>query len=58
MPVDKYPWADDTQSGSLALPFETVLERGGQADTWLVRYSSNLTGTTASYSQAVTATAS
>jgi len=37
----QYPWADDTQSGSLALPFETVLERGGQADTWLVRYSSN-----------------
>jgi len=36
-----YPWADDTQSGSLSLPFETVLERGGEADTWLVRYSSD-----------------
>lgn len=37
----RYPWASDTQSGSLSLPFETVLERGGQADVWLFRYSSD-----------------
>lgn len=36
-----YPWATDTQSGSLALPFETVLERGGEADVWMLRYSSD-----------------
>ena len=36
-----YPWANDTQSGSLALPFETVLERGGEADVWMLRYSSD-----------------
>ena len=37
----QYPWASDTQSGSLSLPFETVLERGGQSDVWLLRYSSD-----------------
>lgn len=37
----QYPWADNTQSGSLALPFETVLERGGEADVWMLRYSSD-----------------
>lgn len=36
-----YPWASDMQSGSLALPFETVLERGGEADVWMLRYSSD-----------------
>jgi iron complex transport system substrate-binding protein len=36
-----YPWATDTQSGSLALPFETVLEKGGEADVWMLRYSSD-----------------
>ena len=36
-----YPWATDTQSGSLALPFETVLERGGESDVWMLRYSSD-----------------
>lgn len=35
-----YPWADDDQSGSLSLPFETVLERAGESDVWLYRYSS------------------
>lgn len=34
-----YPWAADTRSGSLALPFESVLERAGDADVWLFRYS-------------------
>lgn len=36
-----YPWADDTRSGSLSLPFEMVLERAGECDVWLFRYSSN-----------------
>lgn len=36
-----YPWAADEQSGSLALPFEAVLEKGGDADVWMLRYSSN-----------------
>jgi len=35
-----YPWADDTHSGSLQLPFEAVLERAGQSDLWLLRYDS------------------
>ena len=33
-----YPWADDTHSGSLPLPFETILEKAAQADIWLFRY--------------------
>ncbi len=33
-----YPFADDQSSGSLALPFETVLEKAGEADVWLFRY--------------------
>lgn len=37
----RYPWAHDEQSGSLSLPFETVLERGGDCGTWLFRYSSD-----------------
>ena len=37
----RYPWASDKQSGSLALPFETVLERGGESDVWMLRYSSD-----------------
>lgn len=36
-----YPWADDDHSGSLALPFETVLERADETDVWLYRYSSD-----------------
>ena len=36
-----YPWAGDAHSGSVSLPFETVLERAGEADVWLFRYSSN-----------------
>ena len=34
-----YPWATDEHSGSVALPFETVLERAGESDVWLLRYS-------------------
>jgi len=37
----RYTWADDTHSGSLSLPFETVLERSGEAEVWLFRYSSD-----------------
>lgn len=37
----RYPWASDEQSGSLSLPFETVLERGGESDVWMLRHSSN-----------------
>ncbi len=36
-----YPWADDARSGSVALPFETVLERGSECDVWLLRYSAS-----------------
>lgn len=37
----RYFWADDEHSGSISLPFETVLERAGEADVWLFRYSGN-----------------
>lgn len=37
----QYAWADDEHSGSISLPFETVLEHAGEADVWLFRYSSN-----------------
>ena len=36
-----YPWASDTHSGSVSLPFEAVLEKAGETDTWLFRYSSD-----------------
>ena len=35
-----YPYAADEHSGSLALPFESVLEKCGEADVWLFRYDS------------------
>lgn len=35
-----YPFADNSNSGSLAMPFETVLERAGESDIWLFRYNS------------------
>lgn len=35
----RYPWAADSHSGSLSLPFEAVLERAGEADVWFFRYS-------------------
>ncbi len=37
----RYAWADDEHSGSLSLPFETVLERAGDAEVWMYRYSSD-----------------
>ena len=36
-----YPWAADGHSGSISLPFEAVLEKAGEADVWLFRYSSD-----------------
>lgn len=35
-----YAWAKDDHSGSLALPFERVLESAGHASVWLFRYNS------------------
>lgn len=37
----RYPWGSDDHSGSISLPFETVLEKAGEADVWLFRYSSS-----------------
>lgn len=37
----RYPWTADEHSGSLSLPFETVLERAGEAEVWLFRYDSD-----------------
>jgi len=37
----RYLWADDPHSGSVPLPFEAVLERAGDADVWLFRYSAD-----------------
>ena len=34
----QYPWADDEHSGSLPLPFETVLEEASESEVWLFRY--------------------
>lgn len=36
----QYPWANDEHSGSLSLPFETVLEKAGEAQVWMFRYDS------------------
>ena len=33
-----YPWSDDVHSGSLSLPFETVLENASDVAVWLFRY--------------------
>lgn len=33
-----YPFAGDTHSGSISLPFETVLDKAGEADVWLYKY--------------------
>lgn len=35
-----YPWSDNEESGSLALPFESVLDKAQDADVWLFRYNS------------------
>lgn len=33
----RYAFASDLHSGSLALPFETVLDKAGNADVWLIK---------------------
>lgn len=33
-----YPYADDSHSGSLALSFEAVFDKAGDADIWVIRY--------------------
>ena len=34
------PFADDRHSGSVALPFESVLERAAHCNVWMIRYNS------------------
>ena len=36
----QYPWEYDEHSGSLSLPFETVLEEAFDTETWMFRYDS------------------
>lgn len=36
----RYPWGDDEHSGSLSLPFETVLEEAFDTEVWMFRYDS------------------
>ncbi len=43
-----YPYSDDAHSGSLPLPFESVLEKAGQCDLWAFRYNSPQPATFAS----------
>lgn len=38
-----YAFAADSHSGSLALPFETVLDKAGDADTWILSYNGTMT---------------
>jgi len=33
-----YLWKDDTHTGSIGLPFESVLEKAEKADCWLIKY--------------------
>lgn len=37
----RYLFNDNAKSGSVPLSFETVLERGQQADVWLIRYNNS-----------------
>ena len=37
----RYIFADNTKSGSVPLSFETVLERGENADVWVIRYNNS-----------------
>ena len=32
-----YPWSDNTETGSIPLSFETVFNRAGEADIWLIK---------------------
>lgn len=33
----EYPWSDNGESGSIPLAFETVFDRAGDADIWLIK---------------------
>lgn len=33
-----YPWSDNNRAGSVPLSFEQVLERGAEADVWVMKY--------------------
>lgn len=46
-----YPFDGNDASGSVPLPFETVLEKAGNADVWLFRYNSTQTATVKSLAQ-------
>lgn len=35
-----YPWSSNDDSGSLSLPFESVLDKAADCDVWLFRYNS------------------
>ncbi|WP_459995301.1 ABC transporter substrate-binding protein [Prevotella dentasini] len=37
-----YAFSDDNHSGSLALPFETVLDKEGQSDFWILTYNGKM----------------
>ena len=37
----RYIFSDNTKSGSVPLSFETVLERGEDADIWIIRYNNS-----------------
>lgn len=45
-----YVWADDTRSGSVPLSFETVFDRGRNADFWLFKYNETVDKTLSSLS--------
>ncbi|GHV29885.1 iron ABC transporter substrate-binding protein [Bacteroidia bacterium] len=36
-----YLWKEDTHTGSLGLPFESVLEKAEKADFWLIKYNTS-----------------
>ncbi|MDR2622852.1 MAG: ABC transporter substrate-binding protein [Dysgonamonadaceae bacterium] len=36
-----YLWKEDTQTGSIGLSFESVLEKAEKADCWLIKYNSS-----------------
>ncbi|MCR5077812.1 MAG: ABC transporter substrate-binding protein [Prevotella sp.] len=38
----QYVYADDTHSGSLPMPFETILDRFGQSDFWILSYNGSM----------------
>lgn len=46
-----YPWSDNDNTGSIALSFEEVLERGQDADYWLIKYNAPLDLTYSSLAQ-------